>query len=183
MLGDGTYIGGTGIDTILMEEMQALKAAIISNIRSTGQWASGATAESMQVTVEGNTAVLYGRKAFGTLETGRKGTKDDPSVKVPYNFIDIIYRWMQAKGIHADPMPYKRAGHHKYPSAQMRGDMYMAGDISHTIATQGTQLYRNGGRADVYSQEIPAAVRRINERLGRIFQASIEESIKLNIKE
>ena len=47
MLGDGTYIGGTGIDTILMEEMQALKAAIISNIRSTGQWASGATAESM----------------------------------------------------------------------------------------------------------------------------------------
>lgn len=177
MLGDGTYIGGTGIDTILMEEMQTLKAAIISNIRSTGQWASGATAESMQVTVEGNTAVLYGRKAFGTLETGRKAGA------VPRNMRDIIYRWMQAKGIHADPMPYKRAGHHKYPSAQMRGDMYMAGAISHTIATQGTRLYRNGGRADVYSQEIPAAVRRINERLGRIFQASIEQSIKLNIKE
>lgn len=178
MLNDGTVIGGESIDVILMEELQSLKAAITANIRATGQWASGATADSMMVYVSGNTAELVGRKAFGTLETGRKAGR------VPRNMRDIIYRWMQAKGIHGQPMPYKTDYRpHKYPDAQTRGDMYMASAISHTIATMGTRLYRNGGRDDVYSRAIPETVRRINERLGRIFTATVEQQIKSNIKE
>ena len=175
MIGDGTAIGGTGIDVILMEELQSLKAAITANIRTTGQWASGATAESMMVTVSGTTAELVGRQAFGTLETGRKAGK------VPRNMRDIIYRWMQAKGIHGAPMPYKTNRPHKYPDAQTRGDMYMASAISHTIATMGTRLYRQGGRADVYSNEIPKTIERIQSRVGAIFKVIIDQEIKINI--
>lgn len=162
---------------VLMEEMESLRAAIINNIRTTGQWASGATAASMQVITSGNTVSLVGRSPFGTLETGRKAGK------VPRNMAEIIYRWMQAKGIHGTPMPYKTNRQHKYPDAQTRGDMYMASAISHTIATMGTRLYRNGGRDDVYSTEIPKTMERIQQRLGIIFQAITEEQIKSNLKE
>ena len=101
MLNDGSVIAGADVAQILNEELGSLKAAIINNIRATGQWASGKTADSMQVQVSGNTGELVGRKAFGTLETGRKGGR------VPRNFAAIIYDWMQAKGVHAQPIPYK----------------------------------------------------------------------------
>lgn len=177
MLGDGTIIGGASIGQILAEELGSLKAAITNNIRTTGQWASGATAASMQVHVTGDTGELLGRRAFGTLETGR-----GPG-RVPRNMVDIIYEWMQHKGIHGTPMPYRRPGPHKWPTSQVRGDMSLAGAISHNIAMYGTSLYRNGGRDDVYSRAIPETVARINARLGGIFKATIESQIKSNLKE
>ena len=174
---DSTAIGGTEIQAILSEELAALRQAITDNIRTTGQWASGATADSMQVVTTGTTGELTGRRAFGTLETGRKPGR------VPRTIRDIIYRWMQAKGLHGRPMPYVRKGQHKYSSAQERGDWMMAGAIAHTIATQGTRLYRQGGRADVYSPEIKKTIARIDERITRIFETAIVQQIKSNLKE
>lgn len=176
MLNDGTVITGTSIAQVLTEELGSLKARIINNIRATGQWASGKTAASMAVNVSGSIGELVGRRAFGTLETGRRGGR------VPRNFAAIIYEWMQAKGVHADPMPYKTSRPHKY-TEQERGDRTMAYFIAKTIRREGTRLYRDGGRDDVYSREIPAAIDRINARLSRIFQATVEQQIKSNIKE
>lgn len=176
MLNDGTVITGTSIAQILTEELGSLKARIINNIRATGQWASGKTAASMSVNVSGSIGELVGRRAFGTLETGRRGGR------VPRNFAAIIYEWMQAKGVHADPIPYKTSRPHKY-TEQERGDRTMAYFIAKTIRRDGTRLYREGGRDDVYSREIPAAIDRINARLSRIFQATVEQQIKSNIKE
>ena len=172
---DNTVIGGAGVTQILTEELTSLKAVITNNIRAAGEWATGKTAASMQVQVTGMMGELMGRRAFGTLETGRRPGR------IPRNMRDIIYEWMQAKGIHADPMPYVRPGRHKYPTAQMRGDMSMAGAIAYTIKTRGTLLYREGGRNDIYSQAIPEAVARINARLGGIFKATIESQIKSNL--
>ena len=175
MLNGNTIIDGAAVGQILTEELTSLKAVITNNIRAAGEWASGKTAASMEVHVTGMTGELTGRRAFGTLETGRRPGR------IPRNMRDIIYEWMQAKGIHADPMPYVRGGKHKYPNAQVRGDMSMAGAIAYTIKTRGTLLYREGGRNDVYSQAIPEAVARINARLGGIFKAIVDEQIKLNL--
>ena len=175
MLTGGSIIDGAAVGQILTEEMTSLKAVITNNIRAAGEWASGQTAASMQVTVSGMTGELTGRKAFGTLETGRRPGR------IPRNMRDIIYEWMQHKGIHAEPMPYVTKGPHKYNSAQVRGDMSMAGAIAYTIKTRGTLLYREGGRNDVYSQAIPEAVARINARLGGIFKAVVDEQIKSNL--
>ena len=172
MLNDGTVITGTSIAQVLTEELGTLKARIINNIRATGQWASGKTAASMAVMVSGSIGEVV----------GRRGTKDNPSAKVPRNFHNIIYDWMQTKGVHADPMPYKTSRPHKY-TEQERGDRTMAYFIAKTIRREGTRLYRQGGRDDVYSREIPATIDRINARLSRIFQASVEQQIKLNTKE
>ena len=173
MLNDGTVITGATISQILTEELGTLKATIINNIRSTGQWASGKTAASMAVMVSGSIGELVGRRAFGTLETGRRGGR------VPRDFAAIIYDWMQAKGIHADPMPYKTSRPHKY-TEQERGDRTMAYFISRTIRREGTRLYREGGRDDVYSRAIPTTIERINSRLSGIYVAAVAQQIKLN---
>jgi len=173
MLNDGTVITGAQVSQILTEELGTLKATIINNIRSTGQWASGKTAASMAVMVSGSIGELVGRRAFGTLETGRRGGR------VPRNFAAIIYDWMQAKGIHADPMPYKTSRPHKY-TEQERGDRTMAYFIARTIRREGTRLYREGGRDDVYSRAIPTTIERINSRLSGIYVAAITQQIKLN---
>lgn len=173
MLNDGTVITGASVSQILTEELGTLRATIINNIRSTGQWASGKTAASMAVMVSGSIGELVGRKAFGTLETGRRGGR------VPRNFHDIIYDWMQAKGVHAQPMPYKTNRPHKY-SEQERGDRTMAYFIAKTIRREGTRLYRDGGRDDVYSRAIPITIERINSRLSGIYVASVTQQIKLN---
>ena len=172
MLNDGTVITGASVSQILTEELGTLRATIINNIRSTGQWASGKTAASMAVIVSGSIGELVGRKAFGTLETGRRGGR------VPRNFHNIIYDWMQAKGVHAQPMPYKTNRPHKY-TEQERGDRTMAYFIS-TIRREGTRLYRDGGRDDVYSRAIPITIERINSRLSGIYVASVTQQIKLN---
>jgi hypothetical protein len=173
MLNDGTVITGAQVSQILTEELGTLRATIINNIRSTGQWASGKTAASMAVMVSGPIGELVGRRAFGTLETGRRGGR------VPRNFAAIIYDWMQAKGVHADPMPYKTSRPHKY-TEQERGDRTMAYFISRTIRREGTRLYRDGGRDDVYSRAIPITIERINSRLSGIYVASVVQQIKLN---
>ena len=173
MLNDGTVITGAQVSQILNEELGTLKATIINNIRTTGQWASGKTAASMAVMVSGSIGELVGRRAFGTLETGRRGGR------VPRNFHNIIYDWMMAKGVHADPMPYKTSRPHKY-TEQERGDRTMAYFIAKTIRTIGTRLYRDGGRDDVYSRVIPVTIERINSRLSGIYVASVTQQIKLN---
>ena len=173
MLNDGTVISGAQVSQILTEELGTLKATIINNIRATGQWASGKTAASMAVMVSGSIGELVGRRAFGTLETGRRGGR------VPRNFAAIIYDWMQAKGIHADPMPYKTSRPHKY-TEQERGDRTMAYFIARTIRREGTRLYREGGRDDVYSRAIPTTIERINSRLSGIYVAAVAQQIKLN---
>ena len=173
MLNDGTVITGTQVSQILTEELGTLKATIINNIRTTGQWASGKTAASMAVMVSGSIGELVGRRAFGTLETGRRGGR------VPRNFHNIIYDWMMAKGVHADPIPYKTSRPHKY-TEQERGDRTMAYFIAKAIRTIGTRLYRDGGRDDVYSRVIPVTIERINSRLSGIYVASVTQQIKLN---
>jgi hypothetical protein len=173
MLNDGTVITGAQVSQILNEEMGTLRTTIINNIRATGQWASGKTAASMAVMVSGSIGELVGRRAFGTLETGRRGGR------VPRNFMGIIYDWMQAKGVHAEPIPYKTSRPHKY-TEQERGDRTMAYFIAKTIRRDGTRLYREGGRDDVYSRVIPTTIERINSRLSGIYVAAVTEQIKLN---
>lgn len=161
--------------TIMQEELSSLMRRIIDNHVNAGQMASGKTAKSLRVEVSGEEGALYGKKFFGVLETGRKPGK------IPKNFAAIIREWMKAKGLKANPIPYKREGKHKY-TPQERGDMSMAAAIATSIAKRGTRQYRIGARDDIYSREIEETKRRIVVRMGE-FTSQIIQSIKLNTKE
>ena len=157
---------------ILTEELEALKKKIIAQHFGAGQKASGRTAASLRVEVTEEEGTLYGRSPFGTLETGRKPGK------VPQGFQAIIRKWMADKGINAEPIPYKTDRPHKY-TPQERGNLSLSYLIARKIRREGTSLFRKGGRADIYSNVIPAATERIKGRIVELLRMEVE-NIKLN---
>lgn len=169
-------------EKVIEEELTALKFKIAHNMREANEVASGNTLKSLDVKMTDDGGTLWGRSFFAVLETGRgKGG-------VPRGFIGIILKWMKAKGIHGKKIPYKTDGPHKY-TPQQRGDIAMAASIAHVIQfgskekpKGGTALFRQGGRADIYSNEIPITLQRIDERLFRMVHTAVY-SIQLNTKE
>lgn len=160
------------VSLVLTEELEALKAKIIAQHIGAGQKASGRTAASLRIEVTEEEGTLYGRSPFGTLETGRKPGK------VPQGFQSIIREWMADKGISAAPIPYKTDRPHKY-TPQERGNLSLSFLIARKIKREGTRLFRKGGRDDIYSNVIPAAIERIQSRIVELLKLEVE-SIKLN---
>lgn len=146
------------VQNIVFEELEDLRKRIISNIDSTGRKASGRTSGSMHTDISENRGILFGRMAFGTLETGRK------SGKVPAGFYQIIKQWVIDKGISFDSQ------------SERNSFAYL---VSRKIAREGTQLYRTGAEADVYTTEVPETIERIKDRVGFLMRLEFE-SIKLN---
>ena len=157
---------------ILQEELEKLRMNIISNHLKAGQKASGRTAASMHVEVSEDSGTLWGRNAFGVLETGRKAGR------VPKDFQGIIMQWMKDKGIQAAPIPYLTSRPHKY-TPQQRGTLRMSYLIARKIRREGTKLFRAGGRQDIYSPEIEKTMERIETRMVSLIKSKIEH-IKLN---
>ena len=157
---------------ILTEELEALRKKIITQHFDAGQKACGKTAASPRVEVTEDEGTLYGRSPFDTLETGRKPGK------VPQSFQAIIRKWMADKGIEAAPIPYKTDRPHKY-TPQERGNLSLAFLIARKIRREGTRLFRNGGRNDIYSNVIPAAIEKIQSRIAELLKLEVG-NIKLN---
>lgn len=165
-------INGNVSRQILIEELEQLRLAIIKHHTDAGQVASGRTIKSLHVEATEYEGTLYGHKPFGVLETGRRGGA------VPSGFTGIILQWMKDKGIKVGPIPYKTNRPHKY-TPQERGNLQFSYFVAQKIKKSGTLLYRQGGRADIYSNEIPQTVEKVGQRLLKLFGAEIS-SIKLN---
>lgn len=143
---------------VLQEELESLKKRIIANHERAGQVASGRTKASLRVEVGNNEGILWGRSPFGTLETGRKPGK------VPKGFYHIILQWVKDKGI------------------SVENPKTFAYFVSRKIAREGTELFRSGGRADIYSNEIPKTIDSAGKKLMGLFSIEVE-NINLNSNE
>lgn len=143
---------------ILNEELEALQQRLIENHIRAGQRASGRTISSLRVSVDDDHGVLFGRQAFGTLETGR-----GPG-KVPKGFYKIIQQWVTDKNIQVE---------------KPKSFAYL---VARKIANEGTELYRLGGREDVYSKEVEETVKNIMNRVFGILANDVTH-INLNSDE
>lgn len=146
------------VQLVIESELQQLKERIIANHRTEGQVASGRTIESMQVEITDDGGILWGRQAFGTLETGRKGGN------VPKGFYHIILQWVKDKGL----------------DAQVDNPKTFAYFVSKKIAKEGTELYLAGGRNDIYTPEIKRTMESLADKISAIFETDVEH-INLNI--
>lgn len=166
---------------MLTEELSRLAERIKENHRRAGQVASGRTLRSITYEVTEDRGTLFGRFPFGTLEMGRGPTRKRGNP--PIRLDDIIYQWAIDKGIHVPPMPYKRKPSErwqpKYNSAEERALRSFSSAVAHKIHKEGTQLFREQGRNDIYSNEIPEAIKRIEERIAKVFSLTID-SIHIN---
>lgn len=165
--------------SIIGEEFDSFMEKVIANHIRAGQKASGRTMQSIRKSITDEGGVVFARAYFGVLETGRKPGP------VPKDFRSVIRQWMRDKGISAEPIPYIRKPSPKWQpkySPQERGDLNLAGAIAYRIKKEGTQLYRNGGRDDIYSNEIPNTVKNILDRIMVVFAKDVEH-INLNSNE
>lgn len=126
----------TDLDEIMAKWAENVVNKIRENLDRTGTTASGRTKESIEYTVENGTLVITGRPFFRGVETGR------PGGKVPYNFTDIIRQWMKDKNIE---------GQFGNTESERRSAAYLIGQY---IKANGTSLYRNGGREDIFTNVI-----------------------------
>lgn len=143
---------------VVDEELNALRERIIANHRNAGQVASGKTIASLKVESTADGGILWGRQAFGVLESGR-----GPG-KVPKGFYRVIQQWVQDKGIKVEK-----------PKS-------FAFLVARKIAKEGTVLHRNRGTEDIYSSEIKRTVNDIMNRVFGLFTTEVEH-INLNINE
>lgn len=158
------------VKKIVAEELEALKQRIIDNHIAEGQKASGRTIQSLNVVMRENGGTLFGRQAFGTLEHGRKAGA------TPKGFVGIIKQWIKDKGLTVPSIPYIRQPSEKWQpkyKPEERGLNSLAGAIAHRIKTEGTRLFRDGGRDDIYTPEIEIATENINQRISVLLQAEI----------
>lgn len=156
---------------IVGEELEALRQRIIDNHRTAGQMASGRTVASLNVVMRENGGTLFGRQAFGTLERGRKAGK------TPQGFVSIIKQWIIDKGLSVPSIPYIRQQSERWQpryTPEERGLNTLAGAIAYKIKTEGTRLFRDGGRRDIYSPEIETATYNINKRISVLLMADIQ---------
>lgn len=146
------------VKSILSSALESAREQIQRNLADTGTNASGKTSQSLVVSVTDTTGELSGRFAFGTVETGRRAGK------VPSGFRQIIYQWMQDKGVHADI-----TGRRSKESA----DRSMAYLIARKIAREGSKLYREGGRKDIYSNVLPLTIEQVQRELTNVYIINI----------
>ena len=140
---------------ILQEELEQLRQRIIDNMRAAGEVATGKTIASMQVYVDGGYGVLEARPYFAALETGSRPWRNAQNmVRVPRKFADIIGEWIEAKSLNLNKWA-----------------------VAYKIIHEGTALYRQGGRNDIFSNEIPKTIESLGERLMVIYSVQINEQL------
>lgn len=138
---------------IVEEELQKARLAIGQNIDKSGKRASGRTAAGMQVLVAndgiGVYGMLRGRAFFGALEQGSQPWATQYR-RVPKFFAEIIAQWVKDKGLQLSPWA-----------------------VATKLMREGSAQYKAGERKDIYSEELEACVKRINERILGLFEASV----------
>lgn len=139
------------IEVMLTEVFEQAKRDIIANHERAGQVASGKTRDSLSVEVTSDTtsatATMYGRKYFAALETGSAPWKKQYK-HPPKPFVETIAKWMVDKGIEG-------------VSAYL---------VARKIMREGSKLYRDGGKQDIFTPVMSDIEERIDAELSSIFE-------------
>lgn len=148
------------IEVMLQEVFEQAKRDIIANHERAGQVASGKTRDSLSVEVVSDTtsatATMYGRKYFAALETGSAPWKKQYK-HPPRPFVETIAKWMTDKGIEG-------------VSAYL---------VARKIMREGSKLYRDGGRQDIFTPVMEDIEQRIDAQLSSIFETITTKTLIL----
>ncbi len=148
------------LDEMLSEWAENVIVRIQENLDSTGTTASGKTKESLEYELTDTGVRILGRQYFRGVEEGR------PAGGIPYKFQDILYDWAKAKGILSS---------FGDTESKQRSALYMVGQF---IKNNGTRLYREGGRTDIFSNVINEEVENLAEKIFFSISESIAEGLQ-----
>lgn len=146
------------IKDILQEHLNHLREVIIAKIDEYKRTASGRTAASLTIVVNGDRGTLYGSGSFLAIERGRRPGK------VPHDFFGIIRQWIIDKGLTYKPMPYKRKTAGKY-TPEERGLNSFAGAVAYKIMKEGTRMYRDNIYNDIFTTAVNEELEALSDEL------------------
>jgi hypothetical protein len=140
-----------GAKEILSKEGKKFAENVKQNIRSSGMSKSGATERSVHEVATEDSLIVWGRKDFQNIETGTS-----PQEAKRLNFTQLkanIYQWSKY-------LPLSFENNKKRYS--------FAWNVSNKIVEFGTQLYRKGGRKDIYSNEFQPLYDSLTKEIGKV---------------
>lgn len=139
----------SAIIKLLADQGNSLVNTIRGNLNTTGTNASSQTSDSLeyQVNEQGEKIILtiLGRPYFASVETGRGPRKSTESA----NLSNTILQWMEIREIGSDLDEKKRINLSKF--------------ITLKINREGTDLFKKGGRTDIFTQPFNSAVDEVNK--------------------
>ena len=141
---------------ILKEELDILKSDIIIRIQNSKQVASGETIKKFETKSTDSNGQLLGASYVGVFEKGRKPGG------VPRDFIEILKRWSQAKG-----MSFEN---------EDKFNLW-ANAVKWKMIKEGTKLYRSGQTQDIFTTPIEDFSNRIARRFIVHYEAQIFNEI------
>jgi len=141
---------------IIYEELQTLEQDIVTRHEAARQVASGKTRDAFKVTADLTSGQLSGNSYVGVLERGRKPGK------TPSDFVDILKRWAQAKGISF--------------SDEKQFNLW-ANAIKWKIIKEGTKLYRSGQNQDIFETPLTQFGSRLSGRIATYYSDEIMNEI------
>ena len=144
------------LETILNEYGQ--KAVSLLKEKIAPYRATGKTEDSLRYEVTGDASgyrlIVYGRKFFKAIETGRGERKSSDYS----GFDQALYDWMRAKGFRSRT---SKTGNVYY---QIGDQWYSAKSLAWKINKEGDKTYRSGGR-QVYSDALNELISELKENI------------------
>lgn len=150
------------IDKLLLSYGETLVSDIKKNIPN----ATGKTSRSLEYKVVNDkgkkSLLIYGRKYFAALETGRK-PRQSSNISNP-SLSHNILEWMDAKGMAPDLPDKKREN--------------LARFIAYRINKFGTKLFQSGGRNDVFSEPFKKLTDKLQKEISQPFLNGVRAEIE-----
>jgi len=147
---------------IVIDELGQLKDKISANLTAKVINASGRLEASLEIQQTDDGGELLGNPYIYYTEHGR-----GPG-KVPFQFTDTVKQWAIDKHLNITPIEYVRRESEKWKpkyTPQERGYNAFAGAVAYKIRTEGTKTYRDGGRTDIYTDDVETAIEKIKDRV------------------
>lgn len=152
------------IQEILTTHLNNIKSRIIQNMSDQKRMASGRSAASLRVEVQGEHGILWGSKSFLAMEKGRKPGP------IPRGFVAIIKQWAIDKGISVSAR--SKSGKSMSRDAALNS---FAGAVAFSIMKKGTRLHRNNGFNDIYTTAVKDELEAMGNELTIVAADSIAE--------
>lgn len=142
----------SGINLNISEILRQEGAQVISDIRDSmennGQWASGQTASKIRMEYDDDSLIILAPDYFKTLEKGI--SPQEARSTTPRFLRQQIFIWAEKKG---------------GVFSGTRDAWRFASNTTNKMREEGSMLFRDGGRTDVYSDKVDPLVNRISDKL------------------
>jgi len=149
------------IRLMLEKRMKSIKEGIAQRMDAQRRTVTGRSVDSLTVVLQNNTdGWIEGDAQWQSMQKGRAPGKG------PYNFREIIKKWIDDRGISIVP---------KGKQTEEAAKNSLAFLITRNILEKGTSLYRSNGYNDIYDSVVEEELDKMQKQVGAFFELETDK--------